>query len=32
MAVLIHSIYSGIDRVLKHLIEYFDGEVYSGSD
>ncbi len=32
MAVLIHSIYSGIEKVLKQLIEYFDGEVPSGSD
>ncbi len=31
MAVLIHSIYPGIERVLKHLIEYFDGVVPGGS-
>jgi hypothetical protein len=32
IAVSIHSIYTGIEKVLKQLIEYFDGELPSGSE
>jgi hypothetical protein len=32
IAVRIHSIYTGIEKVLKQLIEYFDGELPSGGE
>jgi len=32
IAVRIHSIYTGIEKVLKQLIEYFDGELPSGRE